>query len=68
MEKIARQNLGQDKLLEKLKQYAGRNNVSHKRLGRSLGVSNVTLAQWLNGHRKLRPDECHRIEVFLKLK
>ncbi len=49
-----------------LKGFAERKNVSHKSLARRLGVSPVTLSQWLQGHRKLREDEISRLQIFFK--
>lgn len=58
----------QSDLIKRLQQYLEKNRLSHQRLARRLGVSFVTLNQWLNGHRKLRARECLQIERLLTQK
>lgn len=53
-------------LVQKLKDYAERRHISHSRFAKMLGVNPNTLGQWLQGHRKLRKDECDRVENFFK--
>jgi len=53
-------------LIQQLKSFAERKRVSHSRLAKMLGVNPNTLGQWLQVHRKLRKDECDRLENFLK--
>lgn len=58
--------MAQVDLINKLKDYAEKRKISHKRMAKTLGVHPNTLGQWLQGHRKLRLDECERIENFFK--
>lgn len=58
--------MGQQDLLQGLNDYLAKRRISHKNLAKALGVSPGTLGQWLQGHRKLRRDECDRLENFLK--
>ncbi len=57
---------GKAVLLQELREYAAKRRLSHGSLAKALGVSFVTLNQWLQGHRKLREDECQRIENLFK--
>lgn len=59
--------MAQADLINLLKEYAEKRKVSHSRMAKNLGVHPNTLGQWLQGHRKLRADECERIETFLKI-
>ena len=58
--------IGQKNLLQGLREHGAKRRMSHQRLAKALGVSPGTLSQWLEEHRKLRQDECQRIEKFLK--
>ena len=55
----------QAKLLERLKTYRAQKKISHASLAKKLGISPGTLGQWLCQHRKLRLDECVRIEKLI---
>lgn len=55
----------QAKLLERLKVYRTQKKISHASLAKKLGISPGTLGQWLCQHRKLRLDECIRIEKLI---
>ncbi len=57
--------MSQEDLIRKLAEYKQKKNMSHKRLANTLQISTNTLGQWLQAHRKLRADECTRIENFL---
>lgn len=52
-------------LLKRLTDYQTQKRLSQKMLAKQLGVAPLTMAQWLEGHRKLRPKECDRLETFL---
>lgn len=58
--------MAQKDLIAQLKDYAEKRKISHNRMAKSLGIHPNTLGQWLQGHRKLRIDECERIENFFK--
>ena len=58
--------MAQVDLIQKLNEYGEKRHMSHKRLAKTLGVHPNTLGQWLQGHRKLRVDECTKIENLLK--
>ena len=58
--------MAQKDLIAQLKEFAEKRKISHKRLAKTLGIHPGTLSQWLQVHRKLRVDECERIENFFK--
>ena len=58
--------MNQSDLLQQLKDFSTKKKMSHQRLAKSLGISFVTLNQWLNGHRKLRINECQLVEKLIK--
>lgn len=55
----------QAKLLERLKVFRAQKKISHASLAKKLGISPGTLGQWLCQHRKLRLDECLKIEKLI---
>jgi transcriptional regulator with XRE-family HTH domain len=58
----------QSDLIDRLKEYRVKRHISHGALAKKLGINSNTLGQWLEGHRKLRPNECQKLEDFLKPK
>ena len=55
----------QANLIERLKQFRAKRKMSHSSLAKLLGIHPNTLGQWLCEHRKLRQDECVRIEKLI---
>ncbi len=56
--------MAQNDLIQKLVEFREKKKMSHKRLAHMLQISPNTLGQWFQGHRKLRADECTRLENF----